>query len=35
MASNPDFDMLMLGHFAKDRVVVDGHGETVSGGGPY
>ncbi len=26
---------MMLGHFAKDRVVVDGHGETVSGGGPY
>ena len=28
-------DILMLGHFAKDLVVVDGVGETASGGGVY
>ena len=28
-------DILMIGHFAKDRNVVDGHGETASGGGVY
>lgn len=28
-------DIMMLGHFAKDRVVVDGDGETVSGGAVY
>lgn len=26
---------MMIGHFAKDRVVVDGQGETVSGGAVY
>jgi sugar/nucleoside kinase (ribokinase family) len=31
----PEFDIVMLGHFAKDRVVVDGQGEIVSGGGVY
>ena len=30
-----DVDILMIGHFAKDRNVVDGHGETASGGGVY
>jgi sugar/nucleoside kinase (ribokinase family) len=30
-----DIDVLMIGHFAKDRVIVDGLGETVSGGGVY
>jgi sugar/nucleoside kinase (ribokinase family) len=29
------FDLLMLGHFAVDRVIVDGAEETVSGGGVY
>lgn len=28
-------DLLMMGHFARDRVVVDGQGETVSGGAVY
>ena len=27
--------IIMIGHFAKDRVVVDGEGETVSGGAVY
>ncbi len=30
-----DFDLLMLGHFAVDRIIVDGEAETVSGGGVY
>lgn len=30
-----NFDILMLGHFAKDRLVVDGHGEIAAGGGVY
>lgn len=29
------FDLLMLGHFAVDRIIVDGAEETVSGGGVY
>jgi sugar/nucleoside kinase (ribokinase family) len=29
------FDILMIGHFAKDRNIVDGHGQTESGGGVY
>lgn len=29
------FDLLMLGHFAVDRIIVDGKGETVPGGGVY
>ena len=29
------FDVVMLGHFAKDRNVVDGHAQTESGGGVY
>ncbi|RME45431.1 MAG: carbohydrate kinase [Caldilineae bacterium] len=28
-------DILMVGHFARDRIVVDGRGETVSGGAVY
>ncbi len=34
MDSN-QFDIVMFGHFAKDRNVVDGHGEVSSGGGVY
>lgn len=30
-----NFDLLMLGHFAVDRIIVDGVAETVSGGGVY
>jgi sugar/nucleoside kinase (ribokinase family) len=30
-----DTDILMIGHFAKDRVFVDGEGETLPGGGVY
>lgn len=30
-----DTDILMIGHFARDRVIVDGQGETVSGGAVY
>jgi sugar/nucleoside kinase (ribokinase family) len=29
------YDFMMVGHFAKDRNVVDGHGQTESGGGVY
>ena len=29
------YDLLMLGHFAVDRIIVDGVEETVSGGGVY
>jgi sugar/nucleoside kinase (ribokinase family) len=28
-------DLMMVGHFAKDLLVVDGHGEVASGGGVY
>jgi len=35
VAANTDFDVVMIGHFARDRVVVDGRGETVSGGAVY
>jgi sugar/nucleoside kinase (ribokinase family) len=30
-----DIDIMMIGHFAKDRVVVDGQGEIMSGGAVY
>jgi sugar/nucleoside kinase (ribokinase family) len=30
-----DVDILMIGHFAKDRNIVDGRGGTASGGGVY
>jgi sugar/nucleoside kinase (ribokinase family) len=33
--STSDVDILMVGHFAKDRNVVDGQGEIASGGGVY
>jgi sugar/nucleoside kinase (ribokinase family) len=35
MASNAEFDVVMIGHFAKDRLVVDGRGDVASGGGVY
>jgi len=28
-------DVMMIGHFAKDQVIVDGQGQTVPGGGVY
>jgi sugar/nucleoside kinase (ribokinase family) len=31
----PETDILMLGHFAKDLLVIDGPGEIASGGGIY
>ncbi len=30
-----EFDLLMFGHFAVDKIIVDGVSETVSGGGVY
>lgn len=30
-----DVDVIMIGHFARDRLVVDGHGEMSAGGGVY
>ncbi|MEN8097539.1 MAG: PfkB family carbohydrate kinase [Chloroflexota bacterium] len=30
-----DIDIMMIGHFAKDRLVVDGKGHVASGGGVY
>jgi sugar/nucleoside kinase (ribokinase family) len=30
-----DFDLLMIGHFAKDEIVVDGQSTVASGGGVY
>ncbi|MEE8391574.1 MAG: PfkB family carbohydrate kinase [Anaerolineae bacterium] len=35
MTLSPDIDIMMIGHFAKDRLVVDGVGETASGGAVY
>ena len=35
MAENTQFDVVMIGHFAKDRNVVDGQAKTESGGGVY
>ena len=35
MGSNTDFDIMMVGHFARGRVVVDGDGEMVPGGAVY
>ncbi|MFQ5401798.1 MAG: PfkB family carbohydrate kinase, partial [Anaerolineae bacterium] len=35
MSSTAHADIMMIGHFAKDRIVVDGEGETVSGGAVY
>ena len=31
----PDFDILMIGNFAKDKLIVDGIEEIASGGGVY
>jgi sugar/nucleoside kinase (ribokinase family) len=35
MTQRADVDVLMIGHFAKDQNIVDGEGETASGGGVY
>ena len=35
MTLSPDVDIMMIGHFAKDMLVVDGVGETASGGAVY
>ncbi len=35
MTSNTDFDIVMIGHIAKDRLVVDGQAEIASGGAVY
>ena len=35
MTLSPDVDIMMIGHFAKDRLVVDGASETASGGAVY
>jgi sugar/nucleoside kinase (ribokinase family) len=35
MATTPTWDVILLGHFAKDRNVVDGVGKIESGGGVY
>jgi sugar/nucleoside kinase (ribokinase family) len=35
MAPNTEFDVVMIGHFAKDRLVVDGQTEIASGGAVY
>ncbi len=35
MISSPHVDIMMIGHFAKDKLVVDGQGEMASGGGVY
>jgi sugar/nucleoside kinase (ribokinase family) len=35
MSTQPTYDILMFGHFAKDRNVVDGQGKVESGGAVY
>lgn len=35
MSSKSEFDVIMVGHFAKDRLIVDGHEEIASGGAVY
>lgn len=35
MATLTHYDVVMVGHFARDRNVVDGQGDVVSGGGVY
>lgn len=35
MVATPELDIMMIGHFAKDRLVVDGQGEIASGGAVY
>jgi sugar/nucleoside kinase (ribokinase family) len=35
MMASPNVDIMMIGHFAKDRIVVDGQSDTRSGGAVY
>jgi len=35
MTDSPSTDIMMIGHFAKDLLVVDGHSETAAGGAVY
>ncbi|MDX9833427.1 MAG: PfkB family carbohydrate kinase, partial [Anaerolineae bacterium] len=35
MSQRENLDILMIGHLAKDRLVVDGRGEMAAGGGVY
>lgn len=35
MISSPHVDIMMIGHFAKDKLVVDGQGKIASGGAVY
>ena len=35
MTAEPEYDFLMVGHFAKDQIIVDGQGSTASGGAVY
>ncbi len=35
MISSPHVDIMMIGHFAKDKLVVDGQGKMASGGAVY
>ena len=35
MTCTPEFDIISIGHFAKDIITVDGVAETASGGGVY
>ena len=35
MISSPHIDIMMIGHFSKDKLVVDGHGEMALGGAVY
>jgi len=35
MTASPQIDIMMIGHFAQDLLVVDGHGEAASGGAVY
>jgi sugar/nucleoside kinase (ribokinase family) len=35
MNANYDYDIMLFGHFAKDRNVIDGQGKIESGGGVY
>lgn len=35
MSTSPDVDIMMLGHFAKDQIIVDGQATTASGGAVY
>jgi sugar/nucleoside kinase (ribokinase family) len=35
MTDSPSTDIMMIGHFAKDALVVDGHSETAPGGAVY